>query len=72
MPMLNPEIVQKSSPFEAEEGCLSLPGTRKATRYRAISVRYQDCDLRVQCRSFFGWTAQIIQHDIDHCNGVLI
>ena len=72
MTMLNPEILRFSGPFEAEEGCLSLPGARKTKRYRSIKVRYQNEQLQVRIRSFSGWTAQIIQHEIDHCNGILI
>jgi len=70
--MLNPEIIRASGPYEAEEGCLSLPGTRKAKRYREIKVRYQTADLQVRLKTYQGWTAQIIQHEIDHCNGILI
>ena len=70
--MFNPEIVQSSGPYEAEEGCLSLTGTRKARRFRKIKVRYQDERFRVRFRTLEGWTAQIAQHEIDHCNGVLI
>ena len=69
MVMFNPEIVKKSGPYEAEEGCLSLTGTRKARRWQSIKVQYQN--ERFQTR-FTGWTAQIIQHEIDHCEGVLI
>ena len=72
MTMLNPEIIRFSDPYEAEEGCLSLSGTRKAKRYRTIKVRYQNEQLQVRLRTFNGWTAQIIQHEIDHCNGILI
>ncbi len=72
MTMLNPEIIRFSDPFEAEEGCLSLTGTRKAKRYRSIKVRYQNERMQVRLKTFTGWTAQIIQHEIDHCNGILI
>ena len=72
MTMLNPEIIRFSDPFEAEEGCLSLSGTRKAKRYRTIKVRYQNEQLQVRLRTFTGWTAQIIQHEIDHCSGILV
>ncbi len=72
MTMLNPEIIRFSGPFDAEEGCLSLSGTRKAKRYRSIKVRYQNEQLQIRLRTFSGWTAQIIQHEIDHCNGILI
>ena len=70
--MFNPEIVKCSGAYEAEEGCLSLPGTRKAKRYRSIKVRYQNEKLQVRLQTFTGWTAQIIQHEIDHCGGILI
>lgn len=70
--MINPEIVQKEQPFETEEGCLSLSGARKTTRYRSITVQYQDKLFRPHKQTFTGWTAQIIQHEIDHCNGILI
>ena len=72
MTMLNPEIVKKSGPYQAEEGCLSLPGVRKAKRWQHIKVQYQDLALRLRYKSFDGWTAQIIQHEIDHFSGVLI
>ena len=72
MVMFNPEIVKRSEPYEAEEGCLSLPGTRKAKRFRSIKVQYQNDQFQTRFKSFTGWTAQIIQHEIDHCNGVLI
>ena len=72
MVMFNPEIVKRSEPYEAEEGCLSLPGMRKAKRYRSIKVQYQNGQFQTRFKTFTGWTAQIIQHEIDHCNGVLI
>nr|QGT51143.1 peptide deformylase [uncultured Firmicutes bacterium] len=73
MTMFNPEIVKFSEPYETEEGCLSLPGgPRKTKRYRKIKVQYQTADFKVRIKTFEGWTAQIIQHEIDHCNGVLI
>ena len=72
MVMFNPEIVKRSELYEAEEGCLSLPGTRKAKRYRSIKVQYQNEQFQTRFKTFTGWTAQIIQHEIDHCNGVLI
>ena len=72
MVMFNPEIVKRSEPYEAEEGCLSLTGTRKAKRYRSIKVQYQNEQFQTRLKTFTGWTAQIIQHEIDHCNGVLI
>ena len=70
--MFNPEIVKKKDRYEAEEGCLSLSGTRKAQRWRSIKVKYQTEELQTRFKSYSGWTAQIIQHEIDHCNGVLI
>ena len=72
MVMFNPEIVKRSELYEAEEGCLSLPGTRKAKRWRSIKVQYQNEQFQIRFKTFTGWTAQIIQHEIDHCNGVLI
>ena len=70
--MFNPEIVRQDGPYTAEEGCLSLPGTRSAKRYRSIKVKYQNEAFQTRFRTFSGWTAQIIQHEIDHCNGILI
>ena len=71
--MFNPVIIKKDTPYETEEGCLSLlGGPRKTKRYQKIKVRYQTVDLQVRLKTFTGWTAQIIQHEIDHCNGVLI
>ena len=70
--MLNPEIIKCSEPYETEEGCLSLPGVRKTKRYRSIKVRYQNEQMQTRLKTFTGWTAQIIQHEIDHCNGILI
>ena len=72
MAMLNPEIIKCSDPYETEEGCLSLPGVRKTKRYRSIKVRYQNEQMQTRMKTFSGWTAQIIQHEIDHCNGILI
>lgn len=72
MVMFNPEILKASGEYEAEEGCLSLPGTRKARRYQKIKVRYQNEAMQVRLKTFEGWTAQIIQHEIDHLNGILI
>ena len=71
--MLNPEITKQSGPYEAEEGCLSLQGVpRKAKRYQKIQVKYQTMQMQNRIKTYSGWTAQIIQHEIDHCNGVLI
>lgn len=70
--MLNPVIVKKSGAYETEEGCLSLTGVRKTTRYENIEVEFQDISFRKQRQKYSGWTAQIIQHEIDHCEGILI
>lgn len=71
--MLNPEIIRKDGAYEAEEGCLSLlGGPRKCKRYRTVRVRYQTLELQMRTKNYTGWTAQIIQHEVDHCNGVLI
>ena len=73
MLMLNPEILKAEGEYETEEGCLSLlGGPRKTKRFQKIKVRYQSEKLEVRIRTFTGWTAQIIQHEIDHCNGILI
>lgn len=73
MVMLNPEIVKQSGEYETEESCLSLlGGPRRTKRYRKIKVQYQTLDLQTRLKTFEGWTAQIIQHEIDHCNGILI
>ena len=73
MVMLNPEIISSSEAYETEEGCLSLlGGPRKTRRFRKIKVCYQNTALQTRLKTFTGWTAQIIQHEIDHCNGILI
>ena len=72
MVMLNPEVIKKSGPYEAEEGCLSLTGTRKAKRWQSIKVQYQNEQFQTRFKTFTDWTAQIIQHEIDHCEGILI
>ena len=72
MLMINPEIIKQSEAYEAEEGCLSLSGRRKTKRYKKIKVRYQTTEFQTRMKNFTGWTAQIIQHEIDHCNGILI
>lgn len=72
MIMFNPEIIKKSGLYEAEEGCLSLSGTRRAKRWKSIKVQYQNGKFQTRYKTFTGWTAQIIQHEIDHCEGVLI
>lgn len=70
--MINPYIVRKANLFETEEGCLSLLGVRKTTRYENIEVEYLDINFRKQKQKFTGWTAQIIQHEVDHCDGIII
>ncbi|MBQ4426275.1 MAG: peptide deformylase [Oscillospiraceae bacterium] len=72
MVMLNPEIVKASGVYEAEEGCLSLSGIRKTKRYKSIKVKYETERLEPRWRTFTGWTAEIIQHEIDHCSGIII
>ena len=70
--MFNPVIVRKSGAYEAEEGCLSLVGRRKTTRFQTIKVQWQNEKFQTRLKTFTGWTAQIIQHEIDHCEGILI
>lgn len=72
MEMFNPVILKGRESYETEEGCLSLPGTRKTMRFRSIKVQWQNRDFQTRIRTFTGWTAQIIQHEIDHCQGKLI
>ena len=72
MVMFNPEIVKQSDPYEAEEGCLSLSCTRKAKRWKSIKVRWQNEKFQERLKTFTGWTAQIIQHEIAHCEGIII
>ena len=72
MVMFNPEIIRHSEPFETEEGCLSLTGMRKTKRYKSIKVQYQNDKFQVRFKTFTGWTAQIIQHEVDHLNGIII
>ena len=72
MVMLNPVIVKRSGPYEAEEGCLSLTGTRKTKRFQTIKVQWQNEKLQTRLKTFTGWTAEIIQHEIEHCEGILI
>lgn len=72
MLMFNPVIVKQSGEYEAEEGCLSLTGTRKTKRYKTIKVQWQNEKFQTRLRTFTGWTAEIIQHEIDHCEGILI
>ena len=70
--MYNPEIVKKSGPYETEEGCLSLTGTRPAKRWKSIKGRWQNERFQERVKTFTGWTAQIIQHELDHCQGIVI
>ena len=73
MVMLNPEIVKSSGEYETEESCLSLlGGPRKTKRFQKIKVQYQTLDFQTRLKTYEGWTAQIIQHEVDHCNGILI
>ena len=73
MVMFNPEVIKKSGPYDAEESCLSLlGGPRKCKRFQTIKVQWQTEKFETRIKTFTGWTAQIIQHEIDHCNGVLI
>ena len=70
--MFNPVILKKSGPYNTEEGCLSLEGVRPTRRWKSIKVQYETADGKPRIRTFTGWTAQIIQHEIDHCDGILI
>lgn len=72
MVMFNPIIVKQSGSYEAEEGCLSLTGTRKTKRFQSIKVQWQNEKFQIRLKIFTGWTAEIIQHEIDHCEGILI
>ncbi len=72
MVMFNPVIVKQSGGYEAEEGCLSLSGTRKTKRYQTIKVQWQNEKFQTRLKTFTGWTAEIIQHEIDHCEGIVI
>lgn len=73
MIMFNPEIIKKSDPYETEEGCLSLLGEpRKCKRYKTIKVKWQTAEMQTRIKTFTGFTAQIIQHEVDHCEGILI
>lgn len=72
MVMFNPEIIRKTEPYEAEEGCLSLNGTRNTRRWKRIKVKYQNDQFQIRLKTFSGWTAQIIQHEIDHCDGIIV
>ena len=70
--MFNPEIIKCDGAFETEEGCLSLDGVRPAKRYKSIKVKFQNEKMQVRMKTYTGWTAQIIQHEVDHCNGIII
>ena len=70
--MINPVITKKMGTFQTEEGCLSMDGVRPCTRYKEIEVDYLDTNFKKQHGKYTGWTAQIIQHEIDHCNGIVI
>lgn len=70
--MFNPEIIKRSGEYETEEGCLSLSGVRKTKRFKSIKVRYLNEDFGIRIKTYSGYTAQIIQHEIDHCDGILI
>ena len=73
MVMFNPEIIKKSSPYDTEEGCLSLlGGPRKCKRYKTVKVQWQTAEFQTRIKTFTGFPAQIIQHEVDHCDGVLI
>lgn len=70
--MFNPKIIKQSGQYETVEGCLSLTGTRKVRRFHSIKVQWQNRRFQTRIKNFEGWTAQIIQHEIDHCNGIII
>ena len=70
--MFNPVILKKSGPYETEEGCHSLTGTRKTKRFQTIKVQWQNEKFQTRTKTFTGWTAEILQHEIDHCDGILI
>ena len=70
--MYNPVLLSKDTPYEAEEGCLSLEGTRKTTRYQNIEVEYRNAAWKKRREKYSGWTAQIIQHELDHLDGIII
>lgn len=72
MVMFNPVIVKKEGAYQTEEGCLSLSGSRRTERFQSIKVQWQNEKFQTRAKTFTGWTAQIIQHEIDHCNGILI
>lgn len=72
MVMFNPVIIRQSGPYEAQEGCLSLTGVRKTKRFQTIKVQWQNEKFQTRLKTFTGWTAEINQHEIDHCEGILI
>lgn len=72
MVMFNPEILRKTGPYETEEGCLSLTGVRPVKRWKTIKVKWQNEKFQQRIKNFTGWTAEIIQHEIDHCEGIII
>ena len=72
MVMFNPVIIRQSGPYEAQEGCLSLTGVRKTKRFQTVKVQWQNEQFQTRLKTFTGWTAEIIQHEIDHCEGILI
>ena len=72
MVMFNPVIIKQSGLYEAEEGCLSLTGTRKTKRFQTIKVQWQNEKFQTRLKTFTGWTAEIIQHEIDHCEGIIV
>lgn len=72
MVMFNPEILRKSGPYDTEEGCLSLTGVRPVKRWKTIKVQWQNEQFQTRIKNFTGWTAEIIQHEIDHCEGIII
>ena len=72
MVMFNPVIIRQSGPYETQEGCLSLTGVRKTKRFQTIKVQWQNEQFQTRLKTFTGWTAEIIQHEIDHCEGILI
>ena len=72
MVMFNPEILRKTGPYDTEEGCLSLTGVRPVKRWKTIKVKWQNEKFQQRIKNFTGWTAEIIQHEIDHCEGIII
>lgn len=72
MVMFNPVIIRQSGPYETQEGCLSLTGVRKTKRFQTVKVQWQNEKFQTRLKTFTGWTAEIIQHEIDHCEGILI